>query len=146
MKKIISILTLLIVMMLSVFAGDETTMDVSRLPQAAQTFLNQNFKGVKVTRIEIDRENGSVQSFETRLSDATKIEFSADGNLCSIENKRSGISKKFVSPKALQYLEINYPTAKILSCEKKPYGFELEISGNIELKFNSDGNFIGRDS
>ena len=40
-----------------------------------------------------------------------------------------------------KYIERNFPDTKIVKIEKKTFGFELELSDGIEVKFDRLGTF-----
>ena len=41
-----------------------------------------------------------------------------------------------------QYVKTNYPNDVVTKFSKKDYGFKLELSDDMDLRFNKQGQFI----
>ncbi len=60
---------------------DSIDIAVSALPQTVRDYLDTNFSGQQIERAKKRlNDNGSVRNYEVRLSDKTKVFFSADGS------------------------------------------------------------------
>jgi hypothetical protein len=132
---------LLCLMVSTVCFADDVPIPVNQLPAAAQSLVQKNFKGRSITYAEKDRD-----SYECRLDDGTEIEFTKKGDWKKVECKgQKAVPSAFV-PAAIQlYVKNNYPKCVITTIEKKRNGYEVELSNDIDLKFNSKGAFVGID-
>ncbi len=144
MKKILAILAVSFAMS-SMALADEFTQDVSRLPQSAQDYLKANFPTLKITGVEIDKNFFFVKDYEVYLSNGTVVEFTSNGEWKSIKNKTLGVPAELVDKNIVAYVLKNYPMQKIVSLEKESYGFKAELSSDVDVKFDANGNFIGLD-
>lgn len=140
MKKVISIMIMALFAIGVTFAGDVKTTDVNKLPQKAQNYLK--YFNSKVSVIEIDDNIIEDDSYEVRLQDGTEIEFDGKGEWVDIDCKRNAVPAQFIPERIKDYLRKNYPQAKIYHIERKSKGYEVELSGGMELKFDKKGNFI----
>jgi len=142
MKQIKSFfLTLLCLLIANVALADDKPIPVNQLPAAAKTFVKKNFKAQKITYAEKDGN-----SYECRLDNGTKVEFTLKGNWDKVECAAGSSVPANLVPKAIQnYVKANYAGCVITKIDKERYGYEIELSNDVELKFNKQGKFIGVD-
>ncbi len=145
MKKLLAILAVSLAMS-SMALADEFTQDVSRLPQVAQDYIKANFPAAKITGVDIDKSFFFVKEYEAYLDNGTVVEFTSKGEWKSIKNKTLGVPSTLLDKNIVAYVLKNYPMQKIVSLEKERYGFKVELSSDVEIKFDANGNFIGLDS
>ena len=51
-----------------------------------------------------------------------------------------------IVPAAMQqYVNANFPGCVITKIDKERYGYEIELSNDVDLKFNNQGQIIGFD-
>ncbi len=141
MKKVKFILAaLLCALVVNTALADDKPISVEQLPVAAKTFITTNFKGMKVIYAEKDWN-----SYECRLADGTKIEFNRKGNWKKIDRHTAAIPAALI-PKAISnYVKTNFPNCIITKIDKERYGYDIELSNEIDLKFNYQGVLIGMD-
>ncbi len=124
----------------SAFADDKP-IPADQLPAAAKTFVKNNFKGQTITYAEKD-----ATSYECRLSDGTEIDFDRKGNWDTVESKSNKAIPSSLVPQAIQqYVKAKYPKQVITKIDKERYGYEIELSNDLDLKFSKKGKFIGID-
>ncbi|MBE6412547.1 MAG: hypothetical protein E7036_08365 [Opitutales bacterium] len=141
MKKIITLLVAFLAMNISALA-DEITQDVSKLPESARNFISTNFPNAKIAGIEIDRNFFFVKDYETFLSDGTVIDFNSRGEMTSVKNKLTGVPAGLINKNISAYVASKYPNQKIVSMELKKCCIEIELSSDVDLVFDCNGNFI----
>lgn len=126
-------------------ARDSYARDASVLPKAAQTTLANNFKS-KVNLVKIDKDLGRVSDYEVILDDGTEITFDRDGNWDNIEVGLNGkIPSAFIPTAIADYVKANLPGEKIVGIDKERSGYEVEMSNGVDIKFNSNGQFVRYD-
>ncbi len=134
-------LTLFCLFVTNAAFADDQPIPASQLPAAAKTFVSKNFKGSKIAYAEKDGT-----SYECRLDNGTKIEFDRRGNWDSVESQSPNAVPAALVPKSVrQYVKSHYANCTIIKIDKELYGYEVELSNDVELKFNSKGQFIGID-
>ena len=130
----------LMCLMSSSILADDTPIPVDQLPEAARTFVQANFKGQKIVYAEKDWN-----SFECRLKDGTKIEFTKKGAWKKIDRKKDAVPAELVPEAIREYVKANFEDCIITKIDKERYGYDIELSNDIDLKFNYQGAFIGMD-
>jgi len=134
------LLTLLSLMVSTVAFADDKPIPVEQLPAAAKTFVSNNFKGQKIVFAEKDRD-----SYECRLANGAEIEFTKKGEWKKVDCKREAVPAALI-PQAIQdYVKANYANCLITKIEKERYGCEIELSNDLDLKFDKKGKLIGMD-
>ena len=142
MKKIKYFFMAIVCLMVSNIAkADDTPIPVSQLPAAAKTFLQANFPGINVIYAEKDWN-----TYECRLQDGTKVEFTRKGAWKKVDRERMAAVPTALVPVAIrQYVKANFPNCSVTKIDKERYGYDVELSNDIELKFSPQGAVIGMD-
>ncbi len=144
MKKLLMIFAVL----MGVFtasARNNYSHNASDLPAAAQTILKNNFKA-DVSHFKIEKDFGKIKEYDVVLTDGTEVTFDRNGNWKDIEVKQNAEVPSALVPKAIsEYVKQNQKKVKITGIEKKRSGYEVELSNGVEMKFNSQGQFIRYD-
>ena len=79
------------------------------------------------------------------LDDGTKIEFDGSGKWESIKNREGNMPAGVVPAKIATYISTNYPSTKVEKIERKRYGYEVELTSDLDLRFSTEGRFMGID-
>lgn len=144
MKKLLLIVAILFGF-LSVSARDNYTRDTDVLPDAAQTVLKQNFKA-DVSHIKIDKEFGQIRKYKVTLTDGSEITFDKHGNWKEIEvNRYASVPTALIPSPINTYVKNNQNNEKVTGIEKNHYGYDVELSNGVEMKFNEKGKFLRYD-
>ena len=128
------LVTLLCLLMSVSSYADGRMISVEKLPNAAKTFVAANFPGKKM--IYAERDGGR---YEVRLDDGTEIEFYRNGEWDKVDCYMLPVPAALVPEPIKQYVKANFPDAVINKIDKERYGYEIELSNNLELKFNKQG-------
>ena len=134
-------LALVCLMMSAICRADDTPIAPEALPEAAKTFVSTNFPNQKIIYAEKDWN-----SYECRLDDGTKIEFNKKGNWDKVDCPGTKAVPAALIPEAIKtYVAANFQGCVITKIDKERYGYEVELSNDIDLKFNYQGALIGMD-
>ena len=142
-KKTLTLIATLIIPIILMSCSDKI-IQPSQLPQNAQDFIQQYFPGIDVAYVKLDSELMK-KTFEVRLEDGTELEFTGKGDWDSIDCKRKAVPAELVPEAIAGYVQSNFPTQTITKIDKEPYGYEIELSNDLDLKFNKDGKLISVD-
>lgn len=112
-----------------------------QVPPKAQSFIDQYFPGTSVVLVENELEDG-VQHLNVWLSDGTKVEFDMQGEWERVARKKTGVPQKLIHPAIMTYVKENYPGEVPTKFSKKPYGYKMELSDDMDLRFTHSGHFI----
>lgn len=129
--------------------GENKTTQISydNLPQAGRDFIETNFpKAIPVTVEKFSRANAVGTLYRTTLSSDYIINFDAEGKWTGISSKKGGVPAELILPAIKDYVQQNYPGATVREIELENRGFEVELSNNVELYFNLQGQFVFADT
>ena len=145
MKKILlTLIAIFSVGICSAMADNDRVINKSQLPAPAQQFLNEHFAGVDLTYAKEERDIFK-HSFEVRLADGTKIEFTSKGEWDEVECRFGEVPAAIVPQAIKEYIDKNYAGAKVLYIEKDRNDYEVKLSNRLELKFDKDFNIYDID-
>ena len=122
----------------------EVAITAQQLPQEAQTFLKKNFANSDVIVATHDKDITD-NDYTVILNDGTKIEFNASGKWESIKNKRANVPANVVPTQIANFVKAHYGDAGIVQIENRRFGYEVELSNDLELKFDKTGRCVGID-
>ena len=113
------------------------------IPVNSQHFIKQYFPGTSVVLVEIDDDDDdSEMEYCVWLNDGTKVEFDMQGEWERVGRKKTGVPVKLIPPTIIQYVKANYPDNVVSKLSRKPYGYKIELSNDMDLRFNLQGQFI----
>ena len=124
--------------------ADDKIIPVDQLPATAKTFVKKYFPQATIEYATKDTEFMGT-TYEVRLSDGTKVEFDKKGNWDNVDCKVKAVPASLVPAAIAQYVKAHYPNTVIVKIDKERSGYDIELSNDLELKFNSKGNLIGID-
>ena len=145
MKKIL--LTLVAIFSVGIFsamADNDRVINKSQLPAPAQQFLNEHFAGVDLTYAKEERDIFK-HSYEVRLADGSKLEFSSKGNWEEVDCQSGEVPSAIIPQPIKEYVEKNHAGAKVLLIEKNRKDYEVKLSNRLELKFDKNFNIYDID-
>ena len=145
MKKILLILVAVFsVGIFAAVADNDKLINKSQLPKAAQEFIDAHFAGVDLLYAKEDC-NILFNSYEVRLANGVKVEFSSKGNWEEVDGGQSAVPAAIVPQPIKDYIEENYAGERILVIEKNRNDYEVKLSNRLELKFDKNFNIYDID-
>ena len=145
MKKIL--LTLIAIFSIGIFvasADNDKIINKSQLPAQAQQFIDAHFAGINLTYAK-EECNIFFNSYEVRLADGTKIEFSSKGNWEEVDCRFGEVPAAIIPQAIKDYIDKNFKGEKVLVIEKDRNDYEVKLSNRLELKFDKDFNIYDID-
>ena len=147
MKRILTVMAAFAALILTssaVIANDDIPVTPDQLPAAAQQFIKTHFPEQTIAYAEKDVDYAKT-TFEVRLNDGSKIEFTANGDWDKVDCKYRAAPAVLVPEAAAKYVTANFPGALIVKVDKELYGWDIELNNDLELKFSKDGQLLGID-
>ena len=92
----------------------------------------------------IDRDFGKT-TYDVRLNDGTEVDFDAKGTWDKVDCGLSAVPAQLVPTAIADYVKANFAGAMIVKIDKERHGYDIELSNDLELKFNKQGQLIGFD-
>ena len=124
--------------------ANDVPITTKKLPAEAQKFLKENFSKNSVISATHDRDVND-NDYTVILDNGLKVEFDAAGKWESIKSKNGAIPTTLIPAKINSYISQHYPTLGVEKIEKKRYGYEVELTNDLDVKFDHNGKFIGLD-
>ena len=146
MKKVSLFLVAIVSMVMqsvTCLAGD-MVIPAGQLPAAAQTFVKKNFPNTAISYVTKEMEFMGA-TYEARLADGTEIDFDKKGNWDKVDCQLKAVPAALIPAEISQFVKTNHPDAIIVKIDKERYGYDIELSNDLELKFNKKGQLIGID-
>ena len=145
MKKILLILVAVFSVGIFVAVADnDKIINKSQLPKPAQEFIDAHFAGVELLYAKEDC-NVLFSSYEVRLENGVKMEFSSKGNWEEVDCQQNAVPAAIVPQPIKEYVEKNYAGNSILAIEKNRNQYEVRLSNRLELKFDKNFNLYDID-
>ena len=141
MKRFLLSLVALVAFLAPAKADNDRPISPDQLPAAAKTFIQQHFPDLTVAYAEIEQGFAKTQ-YEARLNDGTKIEFNGNGEWDKVDCKYKAVPAVLVPEVIAKYVSANYAGALITKIDKELYGFEIELSNGLDLKFSAGGQLL----
>ncbi len=145
MKKLLLALTVLLSFAtLTMSCDKESVITEDQLPQSANQFLNENFKGVKILSVVEEKEGLSGKEFDVLLDNGIEIKFDKNGQWLDIDAKAdtATLPDNLIPTAIRDYVKQNYANAGINSIEKEKHGYDVELTNGLDLVFDKDGKFV----
>ena len=141
MKKLLFLLVCLFTMQTVVRADDDKPIEVSQMPQIAQTFIKQHFADRKIALSKMESDFFQ-KSYEVIFTDGDKVDFDKKGNWTEVNCKHSSVPVAVIPAPILTYVKKTYADTKVLKIERDDKDYEVALSNHMELKFDTQFKLI----
>lgn len=113
-----------------------------KVPTSSKAFVDKYFPLSTIVLVETDVDDDGGKEFCVLLNDGTKIEFDMQGAWKRVSRNKTGVPATLIPQTIIQYVKKNYPEDVVTKLSKKPYGYKTELSNDMDLRFNPQGEFI----
>lgn len=117
------------------------------LPQPVLTYISTNYPDNTIHEAEVE-DNGQ---FEVELNNGIELVFDAQGNFLGIDDHSDDdfgdedIAAADLPEKIRNFISTHFASASIEEAELENNGnYEIELSTDVKLVFNANGDFLGR--
>lgn len=142
MKQFGLILISLLFSTMAIFADNEkVTRDKAVLPAVSQNFLSEHFGQTKISHIKIESNLLGVKEYDVILTNGINVEFTKSGEWREIDARHSSIPLAVLPASIADYIKTNFAENIVISAEKNTREYEIKLNNDLELKFDSYGNF-----
>src|SRR5690606_39230968 len=121
--------------------------NTAALPQPILSYISTNYPNNTITEAEVEDNN----NYEVELNNGTELIFDAQGNFLGIDDDDDdNFGDEDIAPGDLpvnirEFIATHFQGATIEEAERENNGnYEVELSNDVELIFDSNGNFLGR--
>lgn len=113
-----------------------------QLPQPAQAFISEFFQNDPITVVERDKKPFRTE-YEVKFQSGSEADFTGDGAWTDVKAGRGSEVPAGIIPSGIsKYVSKNYAGLKIVEIKLDRRGYEIELSNDLDLEFDSNGNFI----
>lgn len=142
MKKLLAIVSALLLLTLPMAARDQVYHNANPLPPAARTILKDQFPKLEVNRVKVESHVVGGNEYEVILSDGTEIEFNSKGEWTEVDCGHKAVPDFFVLPVIKEYISKNHKGQQIVKVDKSSKHYEVELLNGMDLKFDRSGKFL----
>jgi len=125
--------------------AQKTVITKAALPVNAQTFLKTHFAGQEPTYILQNKETFSTD-YKVQLANSVEVEFDGKGNWEEVDGNHQAIPVAVIPKAIASYIKTNFANTTVTKIDKGTWGYEVDLSNNLELEFNSKGKFLRIDN
>ena len=144
MKKILLSVLAVAALAVTPTMAEDVAISAQKLPGEAHKFLKDYFANNKIVTAVHDKD-ASDNDYTVILDNGTKIEFDSSGKWESVKIRNGKMPAGLVPVKIQGSISEYYTSFGIEKIERKRYGYEVELTNDLDLKFSTDGRFIGVD-
>ena len=144
MKKMMLILACVFTVVTNANADNYRPINVSQLPEKAQTFLTTYFPEAKVSlaRKEFDVTE---LSYDVIFTNGGKVEFDRKGEWTEVDCLTQPLPAGIVPATIEKVIKEQYPDAKATKIERDRREIDVKLSNRVELTFNKKMQLIDID-
>ena len=145
MKKIVSFVSIMLLIVSVACARDRVTQDVSVLPTEARDMIKIHFPKSMISYLKVDKPLFRTEGYEVRLSDGTELEFNTKGQWTEVECHPLSVPSGIIPESIRKYFGRYYGDQKVTKIKHNRRGYELKLSNGLEVEFDNMGNFLRLD-
>lgn len=116
--------------------------DDTKIPTRSRAFIDQYFPESSVVIVETEEDGDGMAEYEVWLNDGTKIDFDLQGEWKTVARKKTGVPQKLIPQQIIDFVTTKYPDNVVTKFSRKDYGYKLELSDDMDLRFNKQYQFI----
>jgi hypothetical protein len=122
----------------------ETLITESELPAVSSKFINTHFADVDISMIIKEKEIFSCD-YTVYMMNGFEIKFTKSGDWEHVDGKHTSIPESILAllPQGiLTYIKNTVSDYSIVEIDKEHSKYEVGLSNDVDLKFNSKGEFL----
>ncbi|EAH4472837.1 TPA: PepSY-like domain-containing protein [Campylobacter coli] len=109
----------------------------SELPRNAQDFISKNFKTAQIALVKKD-----IDSYDVTLNDGTEIEFIITGEWKDVDGKYKALPNSIL-PNIMPKISAS-SNAQIIEVSREINGYKFELSNQLKIYTDAQGNILGQ--
>ena len=138
MKKMIFGILSLLFLASPAMADDDKPIKVKEMPVAAQEFIAKHFPGQSIA---VAKQEGSFieKNYDIIFTNGNK------GKWTNVDCRYGSVPQAIIPAPITEYVKNHFPDGKVKKIEKENRKYEVELSNDVELKFNNSCELVDVD-
>lgn len=120
---------------------DEVRISYGKLPAPARAFIETFFPAESCVRAGREKDDGR-KEYKVELSNGTEIVFDASGEWIEVDCKFSALPGGVLPGAVSAHIAGHYPQCVPYKVERQAGGYEVSVSGSLELVYSAEGTFV----
>ena len=123
--------------------GDAQQQPVAATPNAQEQMAPQPAADTTMASQQVPQQ--APAQTDVYLNDGTEVDFDARNQWEKVDCHTKAVPAALVPSAIASYVKANYQSLPITKIDNNRYGYDIELSNGLELKFNANGQFMGID-
>lgn len=119
----------------------DSVITADRLPDTARSFIDEYFHDNSISYIKKDHKLTKT-SYKVVLQDGSEIGFNKTGEWDNIDCKRNPVPAALVPDAIAEFVLEHFPGQQVVKIERETFGYGIELSGDLELRFDKNGKLL----
>lgn len=145
MRKLVGLVSVMLLLVSVACARGKVTQNVSLLPVEAREMIKTHFPKAAISYLKVDKNFFRTEGFDVRLSDGTELEFNAKGQWTEIESRPRSVPASLIPESVKKYVSRYYGDQHVKKIKHNRRGYELTLANGLEVEFDNMGNFLRLD-
>ncbi len=115
---------------------------VAILPEKAQKFVTEHFPEHVVSYVIGEKDFGKQMEYEVMFTDKSFVTFDRSGRWTEVQCGLAPVPAAIIPESITRYVKGKFPAGTFVTeIERDKHGYSVELSNDVELKFDRNGNF-----
>ena len=142
MKKWTILFVSMLVMSVTVWAGNDKPIQISEMPKAAQQFIQKHFANQTVAVAKVETEFMD-KNYDVIFTNGDKVEFNKKGQWTNVDCKHTQVPVEVIPLAIQKYVSQHYSGAKVVKIEVTDRkGYEVDLNNGFDIEFDKKMNVI----
>ncbi len=119
----------------------QNSVNFNDLPAAALATINQHYKQESIASYEIKTIPVIGKSYEVKFNDGAEIDFDESGSWHEWKDAK-GLPDGVLPANIKEYISKNYGSTFATSIDKEKDKISVELATDVDLEFDTNGNFL----
>ena len=142
MKKWTILFVSMLVMSVTVWAGNDKPIQISEMPKAAQQFIQKHFANQTIAVAKVETEFMD-KNYDVIFTNGDKVEFNKKGQWTNVDCKHTQVPVEVIPVAIQKYVSQHYSGAKVVKIEiTDRKGYEVDLNNGFDIEFDKKMNVI----
>ena len=142
MKKWTILFVSMLVMSVTVWAGNDKPIQISEMPKAAQQFIQKHFANQTIAVAKVETEFMD-KNYDVIFTNGDKVEFNKKGQWTNVDCKHTQVPVEVIPVAIQKYVSQHYSGAKVVKIEVTDRkGYEVDLNNGFDIEFDKKMNVI----